>query len=80
MSNPKMFAQWILDNQDKQGTEDFNLVAQAFEKSLQDEQALQQPEEKPFGVAEYAQAPLELGKAVTRGLGGALLIFCRWSC
>jgi hypothetical protein len=73
MSNPKMFAQWILDNQDKQGTEDFNLVAQAFEKSLQDEQALQQPEEKPFGVAEYAQAPLELGKAVTRGLGGALL-------
>jgi hypothetical protein len=32
-----------------------------------------QPEEKPFGVAEYAQAPLELGKAVTRGLGGALL-------
>jgi hypothetical protein len=31
------------------------------------------PEEKPFGVAEYAQAPLELGKAVTRGLGGALL-------
>jgi hypothetical protein len=49
------------------------LVAQAFEKSLQDEQALQQPEEKPFGVAEYAQAPLELGKAVTRGLGGALL-------
>jgi hypothetical protein len=73
MSNPKMFAQWILDNQDKQGTEDFNLVAQAFEKSLQDEQALQQPEEKPFGVAEYAQAPLEFGKAVTRGLGGALL-------
>jgi hypothetical protein len=73
MSNPKMFAQWILDNQDKQGTEDFNLVAQAFEKSLQDEQALQQPEEKPFGVAEYAQAPLELGKAVTRGLGGAFL-------
>ena len=44
MSNSKMFAQWILDNQDKQGTEDFNLVAQAFEKSLQDEQALQQPE------------------------------------
>jgi hypothetical protein len=73
MSNPKMFAQWILDNQDKQGTEDFNLVAQAFEKSLQDEQALQQPEEKPFGVAEYAQAPLELGKAVTRGFGSALL-------
>jgi hypothetical protein len=35
--------------------------------------ALQQPEEKPFGVAEYAQAPLEFGKAVTRGLGGALL-------
>jgi hypothetical protein len=32
-----------------------------------------QPEEKPFGVAEYAQAPLEFGKAVTRGLGGALL-------
>jgi hypothetical protein len=73
MSNPKMFAQWILDNQDKQGTEDFNLVAQAFEKSLQDEQALQQPEEKPFGVAEYAQAPLEFGKAVTRGFGSALL-------
>jgi hypothetical protein len=35
--------------------------------------ALQQPEEKPFGVAEYAQAPLEFGKAVTRGFGSALL-------
>jgi hypothetical protein len=42
------------------------------ERSVEAE-ALQQPEEKPFGVAEYAQAPLELGKAVTRGLGGALL-------
>jgi hypothetical protein len=49
------------------------------ERSVEAE-AVEQPEEKPFGVAEYAQAPLELGKAVTRGLGGALSIFCRWSC
>jgi hypothetical protein len=42
------------------------------ERSVEAE-AVEQPEEKPFGVAEYAQAPLESVKAITRGFGGALL-------
>lgn len=73
MSNSEMFAQWILDNQDKQGTEDFNLVAQAFEKSLQDEQVSQQPEDKPFGFADMGEGAKEYGKSIVRGLGGSLL-------
>jgi hypothetical protein len=66
-----------IEGPDNASQEQIMLAAQEIysglpERSVEAE-AVEQPEEKPFGVAEYAQAPLEFGKAVTRGLGGALL-------
>jgi hypothetical protein len=66
-----------IEGPDDASQEQIMLAAQEIysglpERSVEAE-ALQQPEEKPFGVAEYAQAPLESVKAITRGLGGALL-------
>jgi len=65
MANPEKYAQWIVDNQDKKGTEQFNIVAQAYQQA----KAAPEPEEKkaPIGSEGTLASALE---GATFGFGG----------
>ena len=56
MAAPEEYAQWIVDNADKQGTDEFNTVVQAYEMSKQ--QMQQQTPAKEIGMAQAVQTAL----------------------
>jgi hypothetical protein len=57
MADAAKYAQWLIDNQDKQGTEDYNTVAEAY-KAMRGEAITPQPTRAPsrpfMGIAEAA--------------------------
>ena len=56
MATAEEYAQWIVDNQDQQGSDEFNTVAQAYEMAKQ--QMTQTAPAKEFGVKEAVQTAL----------------------
>jgi len=78
MARADDYAQWIVDNQDKKGTEDFNTVVQAYQEAKAQEQqssasGLQPGAQSGENIAGQvgivaAEPAVKIGAAATRGL------------
>jgi hypothetical protein len=67
MATADEYAQWIVNNADKRGTPDFEIVAKAY----QDARAATQPTAQP--AAQPKQSPLDVPNAVATGYNKGLL-------
>lgn len=82
MATVDEYAKWIVDNADKQGTEEFNIVARAYEEAKRDESSAQN---KEFGAEEAFQmtAPAVMGsgptgmRQLTKEVGGAVAPYAK---
>ena len=70
MARPEEYAQWIVDNQDKQGTPEFETVANAYELAKSQSTSFQsEPEASGFGVGLQMAAPAVTGAAYAAPTG-----------
>jgi hypothetical protein len=65
MATADQYAQWIVDNEDKKGTEDFNIVVRAYQEAKADESRHAQTSAKP----EPSAAGNVAGAAATSAVG-----------
>jgi hypothetical protein len=80
MATAREYAQWIVDNQDLAGTENFQIVASAYERAKQRGRAPTAPEETIFRrpppetsfLGEAARSAESLASSVRTGLGSLL--------
>ena len=85
MADVEAYAKWLVANQDKQGTEDYNTVAEAYKamrgeaipaRPTQAQQYQQAIASSPVASAVYsvpgARPAMEFGNAAVRGAAGAL--------
>jgi hypothetical protein len=76
MATADQYAQWIVDNEDKKGTDDFNTVVQAYQEAKAQESASQQPKQQDATINPAPQAASMAGRvagmvpeAVSTGAG-----------
>lgn len=66
-SRLESYAQWLVDNQDKRGTPEFDTVAQAY-KSLRSQPAVAEP--APSTERTFGEAAKDVAAGLTTGVGG----------
>lgn len=67
MANAEQYAQWIVDNQDKKGTEQFDIVAQAYRAAMAEMKA-PKVEEKPQDIS-LGERIKDVGAGLVSGAG-----------
>jgi len=85
MADVNEYAKWLVDNQDKQGTEDYNTVAEAYKamrgsspspQPTRAQQFQQRIEQSPVASAAYSipgtRPAMEMANAAARGITGAI--------
>lgn len=85
MADVEAYAKWLVDNQDKQGTEDYNTVAEAYKamrgsspspQPTRAQQFQQRIEQSPVASAAYSipgtRPAMEMANAAARGITGAI--------
>lgn len=85
MADVNEYAKWLVDNQDKQGTEDYNTVAEAYKamrgsspspQPTRAQQFQQRIEQSPVASAAYSipgtRPAMEMANAAARGITGAV--------
>ena len=72
MATAREYAQWIVDNESKAGTPDFNVVAQAYQRAKQlESQAAPQPPAPPEGVlSSFGRGLSSYGPQLQETFGG----------
>ncbi|MEY4720082.1 MAG: hypothetical protein RL563_2700 [Pseudomonadota bacterium] len=72
MATAREYAQWIVDNEDKAGTPDFNTVAQAYQRAKQlESQAASRPPAPPEGIlSSFGRGLASYGPQLQETFGG----------
>lgn len=68
MATADEYAQWIVDNEDKKGTEDFNTVVQAYNEAKAQESAPKQQEASPNVSPQAVSAVGQLAPVIPEGM------------
>jgi hypothetical protein len=68
------FAQWLIDNEDKKGTEDFETIASAFKEMQKEQKEIEDKTLKPpefikkIGQSDFVQKTSDISKTATQGI------------
>jgi hypothetical protein len=67
MANAEQYARWIVENEDKKGTDEFETVANAYRAARQDLQI--EPKEKPSKDISFGERFKDVGAGLISGAG-----------
>ena len=66
------YAQWLINNEDKRGTPEFETVAQAY-KAMRSQSQLEQPDSaKASKERTFGEAAKDIAAGLTTGVGGVV--------